>query len=385
MNRPCSKAETCPGSDNPLGNFSSEAPDLITFREVAYPIFNPNNPIGGTGGNPPIWFADACDTLCVSFISQEDANLCAARAAFICAHTPPVGPRPQFFYNTPQFCELACGNGSFFFWTVNAGEFVGLSQSAADQQAQAYACEQAALHAFCLNDIDNQGQIGVLYDQTIFVQGADRPPVLFTVVSGQIPPGLGLGLESGLSADLSGKPTQSGTYTFTVQATDAFGIYVQKTYTITVEGPPCVQALNTFNWIPNNNSQLGGAAASSYSNGMVVLQTSVISNAGLSFGQAEQDGFLNPTANEITCKATVTIVASSGSNSASFSIQVVDQTTGHYYLQLIQTGRSNITNGVYPFDVPAGANLLISCNLQQTDSDGGAGTPGAITMQIQFG
>jgi hypothetical protein len=235
-NRPCNQAIICPGSDNPLGNFSSEAPDPFSYFSFRYPIVNPHNPIGGDGPRiPPTYFANDCAGICVSTISQEDADLCAARQAYICSHTPPGGQPPQLFFNTLQTCSVACGNGSFFVWQVPPGSFVALSQAAADEQAQAYACLQAARHAFCLNDIDPDAQVGIAYFSTIFVQsGFPRQPVRFSIIAGSLPPGLALVPEGPLSSVITGTPTATGVYTFTVLAVDALNIIVTKVYTITV-------------------------------------------------------------------------------------------------------------------------------------------------------
>lgn len=234
-NRPCDSRIVCPGQDNPLGNYSYEQPDPFSYLAWEYPITNPHNPIGGPGpNNPPVYFASDCAGLCVSFISQEDANLCAARQAFICSHTPPGGTPPTLFFNTLQTCFLNCGGGSVFIWQTLPGSFVALSQAAADDQAQAYACEQAALHAFCLNDIPNEAETGTEYDATIFANGAARTPVQFSVLSGSLPPGLHLTPEGPLSTFLHGTPTTAGTYTFTIIARDALNVFVTKTYTITV-------------------------------------------------------------------------------------------------------------------------------------------------------
>lgn len=235
-NIPCPNVTICPGSDGPFANFSSEAPDPNIFRRFAYPIVNPNNPIGGDGPRiPPVYFAADCAGVCVSLISQEDADLCAARQAFICSHTPPGGHAPPLFFNVFQLCGVACGGGSNFFWSVPAGSFVALSQAAADEQALAYACLQAALHAFCLNDIDPTAQVGIAYGATIFTQGdSPRQPLTFALLAGTLPPGLSLNPEGPLSTFLAGTPTTAGTFTFTIIATDALGIFVTKAYTILV-------------------------------------------------------------------------------------------------------------------------------------------------------
>jgi len=235
MNRPCPIVIPCP-PDTPLGNFSSEAPDPFLFTRFHWPVFDPRNPIGGGRPPvPPVYFAGDCAGICTSTLSQADADLCAARQGYICEHTPPGGRQPTFFFNTQQVCSIDCGNGSTFFWVVPNGQFAGMTQAEADQRAFTYACNQVALHFFCLSDIPNEADVGVFYSATIFVQeGAPRQPVIFNLVAGSLPPGLSLVPEGPLSIVLRGTPTTNGTFTFTIQATDAQAIFVQKTYTIQV-------------------------------------------------------------------------------------------------------------------------------------------------------
>jgi hypothetical protein len=139
--RPCPNVIDCPSTENPLGNFSSEAPDPNNFTGLFFPFLSANNPIGGinggiNGGNfpPPFYFADGCMSVCVSEISQEDANLCAQRAAYICSHTPPPGgnAQPTFFYSNLQVCNFTCPDGSIFSYRVLPGAFVATSQAEAD-------------------------------------------------------------------------------------------------------------------------------------------------------------------------------------------------------------------------------------------------------------
>jgi len=237
-NFPCPNSIICDGSDDPFGNFSSEAPDPNVFRRFGYPIFNPSNPIGGPGGGghlPPVYYAGDCAGVCVSTISQEDADLCAARQAYECSHTPPGDTPPLLFRNGFQLCGVSCGGGSTFFWSVPAGSFLGLTQAQADDQALAYACLQAARHAFCLNDIDGDAAVGTPYAQTIFIQsGHPRQPVTFSIIAGVLPPGLTLTAEGPLSTLLHGTPTAAGDYTFTVLAQDALNIFITKSYTVSV-------------------------------------------------------------------------------------------------------------------------------------------------------
>lgn len=60
-----------------------------------------------------------------------------------------------------------------------------------------------------------QGQVGVPFSATITATGG-TPPYTFTIVGGSLPPGLSLAPSTGV---ISGTPTTSGTYAYTVQVT----------------------------------------------------------------------------------------------------------------------------------------------------------------------
>lgn len=235
MNFPCPDREICPGTDFPLSNFSSEAPDLLTFDFVSYPVFDPNNPIGGTDtpGPWPVWIANGCASLCNSFLSLEDALLCAQRLAFICAHSPPAGPVPTFFFSTPAFCSLPCPDGSTFTWRVPAGAFVDLSQAAADAKALAYACDQAALHIICLSSIQ-PACVGQAYFQAITASGG-APPLTYEVIAGALPPGMVMS-QNPTTAFITGTCNTVGSYPFTLRVTDHASIQIQRDYTLGVIG-----------------------------------------------------------------------------------------------------------------------------------------------------
>lgn len=79
------------------------------------------------------------------------------------------------------------------------------------------------------------------YSATIAVSkaGAVGPTVTFTLTAGSLPPGLTMPAQGGSGTVITGNPTQTGTFTFTVKATDG-----NKTatlayqITITTQGPP---------------------------------------------------------------------------------------------------------------------------------------------------
>ena len=73
------------------------------------------------------------------------------------------------------------------------------------------------------------GTTGVAYNQTITASGG-ASPYSFAVSGGNLPPSLSLNS----SGALSGTPTQSGSFNFTVIATDALGCTGAQNYTLTV-------------------------------------------------------------------------------------------------------------------------------------------------------
>ena len=78
------------------------------------------------------------------------------------------------------------------------------------------------------------GGIGMAYSQTLTASGGTAP-YTFNVVSGALPPGLTL-TPSGM---LAGAPSTSGSFTFTVTATDANGCAGSQTYTIVINATMC--------------------------------------------------------------------------------------------------------------------------------------------------
>lgn len=77
------------------------------------------------------------------------------------------------------------------------------------------------------------GLIGVPYTQAINITGG-TPPFLFAFANGVFPPGLSL---NGTTGAITGVPTTSGLYDFTLQVTDASGFVVTRLYTLVVAPP----------------------------------------------------------------------------------------------------------------------------------------------------
>jgi hypothetical protein len=72
------------------------------------------------------------------------------------------------------------------------------------------------------------------YSQTIQTSGGTAP-ISFSISAGALPTGLSLASSSGV---ISGTATASGSYSFTVKATDANGLTATQAYSVTVAGAP---------------------------------------------------------------------------------------------------------------------------------------------------
>lgn len=237
---PCKFSTPCLDPASPVQNLSAEASDGPDFLGLGFPFVSANNPIGGQGGGnfpPPFYFAEGCMNVCVSEISQADADLCAQRSAYICTHTPPPGgpPAPTFFFSGLQVCNITCPDGSIFSYRVLPGSFVATSQAEADQQASAYACAAAAFNLMCLSNIPN-GCLNAPYSSTITTSERGLPPFVFTLTAGALPPGMALAQVDAVTALLSGTPTIPGNYSFTLRLTDANGNFMERTYSFAVMG-----------------------------------------------------------------------------------------------------------------------------------------------------
>ena len=86
------------------------------------------------------------------------------------------------------------------------------------------------------------------YSETIAVtkRGAAGPTVTFALTAGSLPPGLSMSASSGSATAITGNPTKTGTFNFTIKATDA-NLTSTQAYQITVTaagsaGPAGVRA-----------------------------------------------------------------------------------------------------------------------------------------------
>ncbi len=233
----CPVTISCPGSDDPISNYSSEAPDVINFGAIGFPIFNPDNPLGDDPRDPlnPFYTAAGCLSLCFSTVSQEAADDCAAADAYLCEsggrNPPPLNP---VFYNDQQVCGFPCPDGTLFIWTVLAGTVVTGNQDLSNRIAAEIACQRAASRRLCLPTLSG-GCLNKPFSQTITVT-TGVPPLVYTITAGALPPGVTMTQDGVRTAILSGTPTAAGTFPFTLTVTDPAGNYFSKVYHFEVMG-----------------------------------------------------------------------------------------------------------------------------------------------------
>jgi hypothetical protein len=172
-----------------------------------------------------------CLSLCVSEISQNDADLCAlAQEAFCQPVLPPLLP-DEWFCCTEQTCSCVFENGVETFYITPAGTFCAETQEAADAQAKAYACEHCGdLETIVrLGPLDACTCLGTNYNERIGYEGAT--PVSWLVIVGALPDGLALNSATG---QIAGTPSVAGIFVFTIRANLASGNWGTRTYAIYV-------------------------------------------------------------------------------------------------------------------------------------------------------
>lgn len=248
MNIPCPIHDNCPGTDSPFANLSAELPDVDNFNGFF---------TGAAWLYPPLgsnWSALSCLGLCQSSVSQVDADLCAVFNTLEClfddwgppgilpnggpSSGPPLIYPPStplgIFRNSVQACTVVCPDGLPFTFTVAAGRFPGINQISADRAAYSFACRLAYQNLLCLSSLSSKACVNSPYSSSISPSRAGT--YLFAVIAGTLPPGLVLSPGPAPFGVISGTPTSTGNYVFTVAVRDGIGNFMVKTYQINVMG-----------------------------------------------------------------------------------------------------------------------------------------------------
>lgn len=253
LNIPCPNRPGC--TETLLTNQSSERNDAEVFVGVYFPPVNP--PLNRS------WIGEACGATCISFVSQEDANLCAAARAANCdpvlppppdppppvcvidcsLNPPPVTPPPVVPpvnppvadpCNDPQTACVQCPDGTEFCYTVPRCTFFAATKPEADAIALSYAQKQATLRAMCVSGQLENACIGVPYSSSFDVSGGEGP-FAWTVVSGTVPLGLAVTVTNATRRfTISGTPSGKGFFPLVIRVEDPLGNFVQREGTIAV-------------------------------------------------------------------------------------------------------------------------------------------------------
>jgi len=228
---PCEKViRGCDCTLDPVSNYSSEDPD----QQVFY----------GHYGQPPThgtFFAPFCFGFCESTDSQEDADLCAARAAIECSldgapddGNPLWSSSRQRFGNSQATCDAECPDTTCPQTAIVApGTVVSAWQADANARAESLACQQAddLLICFLTTSPLTAGNVDAPYSAQIVTFGGTHTPT-FSIVAGSLPPGLVLDASSGF---ITGTPTTAASYGFTVRLTTPTST-CERAFSITVNG-----------------------------------------------------------------------------------------------------------------------------------------------------
>jgi len=341
---PCPLKSECPEQASPLTGASSEAADSPTFIGTNFG-FGPYFPPLGSD-----WSESQAVGFCDSQTSQSDADTCAARSNL--QQLAGNWPGYQVFYNSQQNCTAVCPDGLPFTHTVGAGQYPADSQQVADAAAAAVACELVSQGQVCLSDLDSVlACLNVPFTSEVSVTG-NSGPYSFSIVSGTLPTGTSLMPTSPASAAVTGTPTATGDFTFTIQATDALGNYMQKEFTVEVMGitnmPGQIVGIKnsplTFQLNVGGNV---GATVFSVTSGS--LPTGItLTNAGKFTGTPTVSG-------SFTATVTVSDVSHSCSVSANFTITSALDWSGITWDQVSHVGAIILTASGASFNLNASA------------------------------
>ncbi len=193
------------------------------------------------------------------------------------------------------------------------------------------------------------GTNGAAYNQTLTATGG-QTPYNWTNVSGGLPPGLNLST----NGVISGTPTNSGPFNFTVKVTDALSTTATQALELTIQAPAPLQIMTTS--LPNGT------------NGLAYNQALVASGGQPPYAWTNISGALPPGVN----LSTNGVISGTPTNSGpfNFNVKVTDalSTTATQALTLTMFGPPNVSikptnNSVV---VTVGSNVIFSVSVAGT-------------------
>lgn len=236
----CPNSIGCPGTDDPVSNFSSEEPDREIFTSINWGWDYTNKPpLSGDWSDPPNGNPgnNGCVVISTTVTNQRDADQCSIVAQIECANgekseesatqdcdstpsnpnpppsSPPSNPPkgPKLFGNEFQRCVVECPNGDKFSYDIPEGKFVAASKSLANSMARSVACREAEKNRICADSFGggNPCKVFCVGEEANFQYPAtsrDGSQVTFTPTGGDLPAGMTID-ENGL---VTGTPSNVG-------------------------------------------------------------------------------------------------------------------------------------------------------------------------------
>jgi hypothetical protein len=153
------------------------------------------------------------------------------------------------------------------------------------------------------------------YSQSISVAGGTGAMAL-TISAGKLPTGLRFNVNTGL---LSGTPTASGTFNFTITATDSVGARSSRTYAVKINAAVAVSPATLRSWTVNQASYSQTISASGGTGTLILSVSAGSPPPGLTFNAGTRILSGTPTTTgtfNFTITATDTVGASSSRNYA---------------------------------------------------------------------
>jgi hypothetical protein len=208
------------------------------------------------------------------------------------------------------------------------------------------------LPAISITPAPENGTVGTAYSQGLSASGGTTPYV-WSVSSGSLPPGLSLDSATGV---ISGMPTQKGSFSFTVQVTDAAGSQASQQFTIKV--------LSTDLTITTGSPLPNASANESYSYGLTVMGGSAPYTWSLSAGSLASGFSINTATGVLSGTPAQT-------GMLHFTISVTDQnfdeTSKSFDLSVVSTALT-ITTLQTTLTTTVGANYAYSLTAAQGNS-----------------
>ena len=207
------------------------------------------------------------------------------------------------------------------------------------------------------------GMAGTAYNQTNTASGGSSP-YAFAIITGSLPVGLNLNTNNGA---ITGTPTETGTNTFTVAATDANGCAGSTNYTVSIAcpaitvGPASLPGGTVNTAYSQTNTASGGVGATTFTitSGALPAGLNLNTNNGAIGGTPTTPG---------TNTFTVTATDTNGcTGSANYTVVIASPIITVAPITLATPGMG--TNGDFQFTLTAGANTGVGIQASTNLSD----------------